>query len=103
MSSAVSIAILPVPNEPPILKLKRRRRGLSPVRYDAEGNTLLSSAEVARRIGIKPETLRKWRKAGRGPDPVKLTGNKWGPAFYHEDEYNRWAAEELTYRDAWSL
>jgi len=87
----------------PSVKLRRKRRGLEPIRYDAEGKELLSSAEAARRIGIKPGTLRKWRKAGRGPDPIKKPGNKFGPVFYYADEFMLWAKDNLIYRDGWCI
>lgn len=37
---------------------------------------LLPPAEVARRLGVHPETLRRWRLAGDGP-PVARLGGRW--------------------------
>ena len=43
---------------------------------------LVSSAEAARLIGIKPQTLANWRQANKGPRPVRISSNrvKYDPA-----------------------
>lgn len=49
---------------------------------------LLPCDEAAARIGIKPDTLRKWRRDGRGPVPIED-----GPGFirYAEADIDAWA------------
>lgn len=34
--------------------------------------TLLDTAEAAKRLDVKPQTLKDWRHAGRGPRYIKL-------------------------------
>ncbi|GGG34049.1 hypothetical protein GCM10010964_22490 [Caldovatus sediminis] len=47
---------------------------------------LLPPAEVARRLGVHPETLRRLRLAGDGP-PVCRIGGRWR---YPSDALRRW-------------
>jgi predicted DNA-binding transcriptional regulator AlpA len=42
------------------------------VRHDA-GRRLLRPAEVERRWDVSRSTLRRWAKAGIGPQPIRLT------------------------------
>lgn len=44
------------------------------------GDELRTPAEVSRRLRIRPETLCRWRKSGRGPNAVKLGGRVYYPA-----------------------
>jgi hypothetical protein len=37
-------------------------------------DTLLTECEVAKRLRMKPGTLRRWRHEGRGPEWVRLEG-----------------------------
>ena len=34
---------------------------------------ILTTEEAATRIGMKPQTLRNWRRQGKGPDWVKIS------------------------------
>lgn len=37
---------------------------------------LLSTRELADLVGIKPQTIRRWRLEGRGPKFIRLSGSK---------------------------
>jgi len=43
---------------------------------------LVSSAEAARMLGVKPQTLANWRQKGKGPALVRVSANrvKYDPA-----------------------
>lgn len=49
---------------------------------------LVPSGVVARQLGVKPQTLRMWRHAGRGPDYVRL-GNR---VAYRRADLDAWIA-----------
>jgi hypothetical protein len=51
---------------------------------------LLTTADAARYLGIRPQTLRTWRLSGRGPAYVRLGTGKFARAAYAEDELERW-------------
>lgn len=52
---------------------------------------LIPSSEVARRLGIKTQTLTKWRMLGKGPrNWVKISTTF---VCYPEKEVERWLAE----------
>lgn len=53
----------------------------------------ISSPEVARRLGLKPQTLRKWRALGQGPAYVRLGGSTQGRVMYSTQIIERWLAE----------
>lgn len=47
---------------------------------------LLDTDTAARRLGIRPATLRRWRTQGQGPPYLKI-----GALVYYEvDELRRW-------------
>ena len=56
---------------------------------DAGRSVLLSTQSLAKRWEVKPETLRKWRARGNGPQFVKLVGR----VFYLLDDVLRMEQE----------
>lgn len=50
---------------------------------------LVPSGVVARQLGVKPQTLRMWRHAGRGPVYVRF-GNR---VAYRRADLDAWIAE----------
>ena len=50
---------------------------------------LVPSDVVARQLGVKPQTLRMWRHAGRGPRYVRI-GNR---AVYRRADIDAWITE----------
>lgn len=51
---------------------------------------LLTSAEVAHRLGVKPALLRTWRHRGQGPRWSRI-----GPAVvYRESDVSKWEANQ---------
>ena len=53
----------------------------------------LSTVEVARKIGVKPQTVRKWRVLGCGPKYVRLGNKLKGRALYQRDMVEQWLAD----------
>lgn len=54
---------------------------------------LLTTAEAAKFLNIKPQTLRTWRlRSSRGPAYIRLGTGKFARAAYAEDELARWLA-----------
>jgi predicted DNA-binding transcriptional regulator AlpA len=52
---------------------------------------LLKNAEVAARIGIKPNTLEIWRNKGKGPEFFKLDPDSLrSPVRYRESVVEAW-------------
>ena len=51
--------------------------------------TLLQTASVAALLGLKPQTLRKWRLQGRGPRYVRL-GGPTGRVVYRRCDVDAW-------------
>lgn len=56
--------------------------------------TLLTSAETAALLNIKPNTLEIWRGKNRGPAFVKLGTAKQSPVRYEQSEIARWLREQ---------
>lgn len=54
--------------------------------------TLLTSAETAALLGIKPNTLEVWRSKGKGkgPDFIKLDDTPQAPVRYRRETVERW-------------
>ena len=52
--------------------------------------TLLTSAETAALLGIKPNTLEVWRGKGKGPDFIKLDDAPQAPVRYYREVVERW-------------
>lgn len=52
--------------------------------------TLLSNAEAASLLGIKPNTLEIWRCKGRGPRFCKMGGAKQAAIRYRSEDVTEW-------------
>jgi DNA-binding transcriptional MerR regulator len=50
---------------------------------------LISSKEAARLLGVKPQTLRLWRKEARSPRYYRPGGGR-GRVFYRRGDIERW-------------
>ena len=50
---------------------------------------LLQSAAVATLLGMRPQTLRKWRLSGRGPPYIRL-GGPMGRVLYRRADLDAW-------------
>lgn len=59
---------------------------------------LLTTAQAAERLGMKPQTLRKMRHQGRGPVFVRWGGPK-SRAMYKPSAIDKWV-EENTHNNA---
>lgn len=53
---------------------------------------MLSTAEAARMLGLKPYTLRRWRHEGKGPRFVKLAHSQQAAVIYLEDDVQAFIA-----------
>lgn len=53
---------------------------------------LLTSAEVAKRLGVKEGTLASWRNMLKGPPYVRLTDNPRSKVRYIETEIDKYLA-----------
>ena len=51
-------------------------------------SSIISNAELARRLDRTPDTLAAWRKSGKGPPFIRI-GNR---VFYREEDYETWLA-----------
>jgi len=51
---------------------------------------LLSSPEAARYLGIKPQTLRKWRLLGKGPKYVRIGDSLRSRVAYRLSDLEAW-------------
>jgi predicted DNA-binding transcriptional regulator AlpA len=56
---------------------------------ESNAPALLLSADAAAMLGIKPQTLRKWRLTGTGPRYVRL-GGPLGRVAYRQSEIDAW-------------
>ena len=54
---------------------------------------LMTSAETAALLSIKPNTLEIWRSRGRGPSFLKLSDQPQGPVRYERATVMQWLAE----------
>lgn len=52
--------------------------------------TLLTNAETAELLGIKPNTLEIWRHEGKGPKFLKMGPKKQDPIRYAEADVLTW-------------
>jgi hypothetical protein len=50
----------------------------------------LSSSQLARRLGLKDQTLRKWRWEGRGPIYCRLGDNIKARVIYRSEDVESW-------------
>ena len=53
---------------------------------------LLSGPETARYLGIKPQTLRKWRLTGHGPPYVRIGDSPRSRVAYRLSDIEAWVA-----------
>ena len=51
---------------------------------------LLTSAQTAQLIGLKPQTLRVWRLKGKGPKYIRLGDSLKAPVRYFESAILDW-------------
>ena len=58
---------------------------------------LLSTNQAARLLGIRPQTLRKWRLIGKGPRYVRLGANQQARVSYSLEAVQEWI-EAHTFR-----
>lgn len=58
--------------------------------YSLKGNPLLSTAEAAELVGVKPQTLRKWRWKGGGPRYVRQGTGLHARAGYRLADVEAW-------------
>ncbi len=54
---------------------------------------LLTRAEVAKRLGVSPDTLRLWQREKRGPRVVRLGKLPHGRIRYRESDVARYISE----------
>ncbi len=55
---------------------------------------LLTTAEATAHIGVKPNTLERWRTYGTGPEFIKINPHSWrSPMRYRESVLEAWLAE----------
>jgi len=52
------------------------------------------SADAAAAIGIRPQTLRKWRTQGRGPRHTHIGGRAHGWISYDSKDVEKWIEAE---------
>lgn len=55
-------------------------------------DALLTTAQAAQRLGVKPQTLRKMRHQGRGPAYIRMGGLK-SRAMYKPSAIDEWEAK----------
>jgi hypothetical protein len=51
---------------------------------------LFTSPQAALWLGVKPQTLRKWRHQGKGPRFVRLGTGRHSPAAYRLADLEAW-------------
>ena len=50
---------------------------------------LLTTTEAAAALGVKPQTMRKWRQTGAGPLYIRF-GGPFGRAHYRRSDIDAW-------------
>ncbi|MCK9459819.1 MAG: hypothetical protein M0R80_09295 [Proteobacteria bacterium] len=58
-----------------------------------DGEAVISSPAAARRMGLRPQTLRKWRLEGKGPHYIRQGEGPHARVVYVVSEVDRWKAE----------
>jgi excisionase family DNA binding protein len=61
-----------------------------------EQSQLLTTAEAATYMRLKPQTLAKWRSHGKGPDFVRMGGN----VYYRLTELDQYIEAGITTPEA---
>ena len=56
---------------------------------------LLSLAEAAFHLGIRPKTLRNWRRRGFGPVGMKFGRSQASRVYYYQSTLDAWLAEQI--------
>ena len=51
---------------------------------------MLSTSETAERLGVRPQTLRKWRLLGKGPRYVRLGASPQARVSYSLEAVQEW-------------
>jgi transposase-like protein len=51
---------------------------------------MLSTSETAERLGVRPQTLRKWRLLGKGPCYVRLGASPQARVSYSLEAVQEW-------------
>jgi len=57
-----------------------------------DSDHLVTTAQLARRLHLKPQTLRKWRCTGQGPRFVRLGPPRRGRVVYSMQDVQHWLA-----------
>ena len=60
-------------------------------------DTMLSTSQTAERLGVRPQTLRKWRLLGKGPRYVRLGASPQARVGYSFEAVQEWI-EAHTFR-----
>ena len=53
-------------------------------------DTMLSTSETAERLGLRPQTLRKWRLLGKGPRYIRLGASPQARVSYSLEAVQEW-------------
>ena len=81
-------------DEPTIERAAADRRGTPRERNTPPPTrSILSSLEAAEYLGLRPQTLRKWRHQGRGPRYVRFGAGMHARVAYALDDLRAWIAE----------
>lgn len=54
---------------------------------------LLTTAQAAEHLGLRPQTLRKWRVTGDGPQYIRLGDSPRARVAYRREDLDRWLAD----------
>jgi hypothetical protein len=54
---------------------------------------MLTTAQLSKRLNVRPQTVRLWRLNGRGPRFVRLGSTRFGRVLYDEDDVQDWLAK----------
>jgi transposase-like protein len=52
--------------------------------------TMLTTSQTALRLGVRPQTLRKWRLLGKGPKYIRLGESSGSRVSYRLSEIEDW-------------
>lgn len=53
----------------------------------------LTTKEVARMLGVRPDTVRRWRSEGHGPQATRFTDTARPRVWYAKSDVIRWMDE----------
>jgi len=51
---------------------------------------LWNTTATAKFLGVKNQTLRKWRLDGKGPRYIRLGDDKWARVVYRPEDVSSW-------------